>query len=268
MIYANVKADSSYEGAKIMGTEAGNRHTAAKKAVASARAGQRGHRTIMVIGGAVIVVLIAAIAISVITAMNDGDKTGADGPLVVPATATADGGLKVGTGPVAVDIYLDYMCPYCGKFEAANHADIQALVDDGTATVNLHPLNFLDPQSRGTEYSSRAANAVATVADKDPGHVLDLNTALFENQPEEGSEGLDDAKIADVAASVGVPQNVTGTFEDRTFVPWVTQSNDAAFANGIEGTPTVKINGVVTDVDLYTAGPLRDAVTAAAGTTK
>ncbi|GGN18630.1 protein-disulfide isomerase [Actinoplanes campanulatus] len=251
-----------------MGTKTGNRHTAAQKAVASARAGQRGHRTIMIIGGAIIVALIAAIAISVITAMNDGDKSGADGPLVVPATATADGGLAVGNGPVDVDIYLDYMCPYCGKFEAANHADIQRLIDDGTATVNLHPLAFLDKASQGTEYSTRAANAVATVADKDPGHVLNFNTALFENQPEENSEGLDDAKIAEVAASVGVPQSVTDTFADRTFVPWVTQSNDAAFENGITGTPTVKINGVVTEVDLYTAGPLYEAVTAAAGTTK
>ncbi|MEV0895669.1 thioredoxin domain-containing protein [Actinoplanes sp. NPDC049802] len=250
-----------------MGTKTRNRQTAAQKAVASARAGQRGHRTIMGVGGAIIVALIAAITISVVTAM-DGNKSGADGPLVAPAAATANGGIRIGEADakVTLSVYFDYMCPYCGRFEQANHGDIQALVSDGTAALEMHPLAFLDDQSRGAQYSTRAANAVVTVADKDAAHVLAFNTALFENQPEEGTEGLDDARIAEIAAGVGVPQNVIDQFADRTYVPWIAKSNDNAFKNdGIKGTPTVKINGTVTTVDLYTAGPLRQAVTAAAG---
>ena len=53
-------------------------------------------------------------------------------------------------------------------------------------------------------------------------------------------------------------------FDDRIFEPWIEKSTKAAF-DTITGTPTVKINGVVFKGDLYTAGPLTEAVTAAKG---
>ncbi|WP_045747386.1 DsbA family protein [Actinoplanes rectilineatus] len=249
-----------------MSKKAKNRREAAQKAVTRARGGQRGNRVVMGIGGVVIVALVAAIAVSVTSAMR-GSSGGGGGALVTPAAATGDGGIRVGPEGAAttVAVYLDYMCPYCGKFERANSGDLTALVEDGTTALELHPLSFLDAQSQGNRYSTRAANAVVTVADKDSERVLAFNAALFANQPDEGSAGLDDAAIAELAAGAGVSQAVIDTFGDRIYVPWIEKTTEAAFDGGITGTPTVLINGVKTGVDLYTAGPLREAVIAAAG---
>src|SRR4051794_18441531 len=42
-----------------------------------------------------------------------------------PVNATADGmGLVAAQGPVTVEIYQDYMCPYCGMFEKEAKATI------------------------------------------------------------------------------------------------------------------------------------------------
>ncbi|SDS53601.1 DsbA family protein [Actinoplanes derwentensis] len=233
----------------------------------AAIAGRTGALNPVMIGGLVVIVaLVAAIGFMVVRA-GGGSGSVSSGPLVVPKGATAGGALAVGRpeAPVKLEIYLDYMCPYCGKFERANTAEIDELIADGTARVELYPLNFLDRFSSGTRYSTRASNAVATVADRAPDKVMALSRALFENQPAEGGAGLTDARIAELATAAGVPQDVVGVLADGLFSTWVTRSNDAAFEAGITGTPTIKINGQKYAGDLYTAGPLTRAVTSAAG---
>jgi protein-disulfide isomerase len=236
----------------------------------AAIAGQRssGQRWAFIVGGVVIAGLLVAIAFVVATSSKKETPTtiSTSGPLVVPAGATADGALVSGKAdaPVKLDIYLDYMCPYCGRFEQANGAEIERLVGDGTVLLHQHPLAFLDRASQGTQYSTRAANAVSTVADKAPDKLLPFNNALYANQPEEDTPGLTDDKIAELARGVGVPDSVVDTFTDRIFVPWVAQSTEKAFASGISGTPTVMINGKQFEGDLYTVGPLTQAINEAA----
>lgn len=231
---------------------------------------RRRMRTLASAGGVVIVgLLVATIAVAIRSAGNAGSAAVTPtASVVVPANAAASGAIRIGqaAAPVKVEIYLDYMCPYCGQFEQANSAEIRRLVQAGTARVELHPLSFLDQQSGGTRYSTRAANAMATVADRSPESVLAFNEALYTEQPDEGSKGLSDGQIAALASKAGVPQDVVDAFTSRTFEPWVAESTRAAFAAGITGTPTVKINGAVYEGDLYTAGPLSQAIeTAASG---
>ncbi|AQZ63141.1 disulfide bond formation protein DsbA [[Actinomadura] parvosata subsp. kistnae] len=217
-------------------------------------------------GGLIIVGLLVAIVISLINAAaNDVSSAAQRGK--APAIATDGGALALGNAaaPVKLEVYLDYMCPYCGRFEQANSSELDRMVADGTVRLELYPLSFLDRASSGTKYSTRAANAIATVADLAPGKVLALNTALFANQPEEGSRGLSDEEIATLARNAGVPADVVAAFAGRGFEPWVATSTQAVFNAGISGTPTVKINGKVFEGDLYTAGALAAAVTAAKG---
>ena len=186
---------------------------------------------------------------------------------MVPTTATANGAISVGNAnaPVRLEVYLDYMCPFCGRFERANGAELGQLVADGTVQLHLYPLSFLDRSSSGTKYSTRAANAIATVADRAPDKVLTFNQALYAGQPAEGSSGLSDDQIASLAANSGVPPEVISLFHERIFEPWVSESTNAVFRTGISGTPTVKINGAVFKGDLYTNGPLTQAIMAAKG---
>jgi protein-disulfide isomerase len=156
------------------------------------------------------------------------------------------------------------MCPYCGQFERANGSALAAAVDNGTARLEVHPMAFLDDLSSGTRYSTRAANAFAAVANHDAATALAFSQLLFAQQPAENSAGLTDATIADLASRAGAPSDVVAAFSTQAYQPWVAKITKQAFDSGITGTPTVKINGQAFTGDLYTAGPLAEAIKAAA----
>ncbi len=233
----------------------------------TARREARTRRIVTLGGGLVILLLIGAIAFAVYRASQSGSDSAAPSPsgkVVVPASVE-DGSIPVGDqgAPVTVTIYLDYMCPACGQFEATQGKDLDQLIEDGKARVELRPISFLDRASLGTKYSTRAANAVATVADASPEHVWPLNQALYAAQPEEGTKGLTDQQIADLAEGVGVPAEVTDRFADREFEPWVQQFTQDAFDAGVESTPTVLVDGKQLS-DVFSPGALQRAVDAAA----
>ena len=102
------------------------------------------------------------------------------------------------------------------------------------------------------------------VADAAPDRVWDFHTALYEQQPAEGSQGLSDEQIAKIAADAGVPADVVDGFTDDTFRPWVASMTQEAFDSGVQGTPTVKINGEVFAGNAYAVGPLTKAIKSAA----
>jgi protein-disulfide isomerase len=234
----------------------------------AAIAAQRGRQInwVLTVGGLIIIGLVAAIGIVVFNAANDDEPTAGSGKLVTPANLTSTGAIPVGRpdAPATVEIYLDYMCPACGKFEQTNGGELDRLIEAGTAKVELRPISFLDRTSQGTRYSTRAANAMATVADRAPDKVWAFNNALYGSQPREGTRGLNDQQIADLAIQAGVGQAVVDAFDERIFEPWVAKVTEAAFASGVQGTPTVKINGTVFEGDVYRAGPLTQAIEAAA----
>lgn len=211
--------------------------------------------------GVLAVVVLALIAgliwlIPVLAAKNSTTGTASDPYAITIGSASA---------PVTIDIYQDYMCPYCGQFERAQTSDLKVLVDSGTAKVSFHVMAFLDDNSSGTKYSTRAANAFVVVAQKEPDKALAFNSALFVNQPSEGSTGLTDAEIATRAKSVGVSDAVANSLASLSQADFVKSSNDAAFAAGITSTPTIKVNGTVLSRNLYSAGSLRAAAEKAAG---
>jgi protein-disulfide isomerase len=237
----------------------------AEQAETSRRSRQR--RILVAIGALVIVALLAAIAVVVVrAARHERALPQVTGAIVVPQHLTPGGAIPVGSGaaPVTVEIYYDYMCPACGAFESANADELGRLVADGVARIELRPIAFLDEQSSGTEYSSRSANAVAVVADAAPDRVWAFHTALYGHQPSEGSEGLSDEQIADIADDAGVPADVVDAFIDGTYRPWVASVTREAFASGVQGTPTVKIDGVVFQGNVYAVGPLTEAIESAA----
>ncbi len=253
-----------------MSKQARTRSRELRQAREQARRRKKRLRLIAGAGGFVIVGLVIAIVVVVVSAATRGGSPRAGGAspgatVAAPAHATKDGAITVGQpgAPVTLTVYLDYMCPYCGRFERANGGEIIRLVQSGKVKVELHPLSFLDRQSGDAKYSTRAANAMATVADRAPDAVLAFNKALYEQQPAEGSTGLTDDQIASVATGAGVAQEVVNGFAGRTFEGWVAASTDAAFKSGITGTPTVKINGTAYTGDLYTVGPLTRAIEAA-----
>jgi protein-disulfide isomerase len=255
-----------------VGNQSRNRSRERRLAQAAAERRSRVRRRLFAAGGVVILGLVVAIVVSLVKAADDaGDDpitaAASAGPVVVPSSGTAAGAIVTGpaNAPVTVAVYLDYLCPYCGRFEKANAAELERLIAAGTVRLELHPLAFLDRLSAGTRYSTRTANAIATVADAAPERVLAFNRALYERQPAENGPGLTDDEIRAIAAGVGVDPAVTDRFRHGTFESWVTAATSAAVDDGVSGTPTVRVNGKAFTGDLYTAGALTRAIETAAG---
>lgn len=222
---------------------------------------KRQRRTVTIIALVGILGLVAAIAIAVAASITSEEEVTATGKVVVPANVEA-GAFTVGVvdAPVTLDLYYDYLCPACGAFESINAGDLSRLIGQGTLRVNLHVMAFLDDQSQGTAYSSRAGNAYAEVVNGAPDQVWAFHTALYAEQPQEGTEGLSDQEIEDLAVRAGVPAEVAAEFTRGRYRDWVARSTQDAFDAGITSTPTVTIDGDAFTGDWSTPGELATAI--------
>lgn len=191
---------------------------------------------------------------------SDGIKIGASYKAVRTEALPADS-KPVATpankpGVVDITLFVDYLCPICGEFEKTNGQVINDLVSSGAATVEIHPLAFLDNRSQGTKYSTRASNAAACMANFEPDNFFTFHNLLYANQPAENTPGLDDAKLIELAATAGSSKQVENCINNGDFVDWVAAQTergmngtvainnlDPSFT-GVTGTPTVLINGV------------------------
>ena len=186
--------------------------------------------------------------------------TGVDGAITATETpALAAGATPTPTvpddsGTVAnIVTYIDYLCPFCGQFETTNSDSIRTMVESGAATLEVHPIALLTNKSAGTQYSLRAANAAACVANTSPNSFFDYNELLFQNQPEETSAGLDNSELKALAKEAGVSSlsKIEQCIDDTTFKKWVQDATTRALTEpvpnsdleAIKGTPTVLVNG-------------------------
>jgi protein-disulfide isomerase len=180
--------------------------------------------------------------------MNNSAST--PDPVVTPEAAVIDaetGAIVVGDGENTMDTYIDFMCPVCNQFEQIYGEAISGLVEDGTITHNIHPISILDRVSQGTEYSTRAANAMYCVAAADGTAAVPFMQAMFANQPAEGTAGLTNEQILEIAGGVGVTgiDACVNDGEYSGFVTAMTEKTPVAPGAGGIGTPTIAVNGEV-----------------------
>ncbi|UUL76331.1 DsbA family protein [Pseudarthrobacter sp. Fe7] len=163
-----------------------------------------------------------------------------DAPKTPPADVVVPGGEAEAGKPVKVVLYVDFICPVCKNFEAQYNDQLTTLRNDGKITVEYRPLGFLDSRS-STNYSSRAANAAACVANTAPQKYADYFNALYAQQPAEGSAGLSDNDLKKMASDMGV--DIGSCVDDKTYRPFVKFTTKEAAAIGVTGTPTVFVDG-------------------------
>lgn len=189
-----------------------------------------------------------------------------DGILLVGNTTTpvTTPALKAGAKPLPTDhskysktvnlvSYVDFQCPVCQAFEATNGEQIKSWVDSGVASIEIHTISFLDANSMGNNYSTRAANAAACVAQEAPQKFYSVMQALFANQPAESTPGRSDKEILSVLKGAGASSDaITKCVTTQKFANWVAAETarvqSAPFPNTVtptsfRGTPTVFADG-------------------------
>lgn len=168
--------------------------------------------------------------------------------------------LSSGDGPV-VDIYLDFACPHCADFVAANGEDARAMAESGEITLRVHPRPMLDSMTSPTGYSSRAANAAvcayAATGGTDPSAWFDAEAALMEEQMTGPS--LDDEQLAQLVLDA-TGQDVLDCVADEVYIPWIRDVVEPEALESTQGTPAIMIDGSLVQIDTAAAGSLRTAV--------
>jgi protein-disulfide isomerase len=167
----------------------------------------------------------------------------APAPERIPAGASAEGdGIVIGAGPVTIDAYIDFQCPFCKQFEETAGPTLDRLVTNGLINIIYHPMAFLDRLSTN-HYSSRASASSGCAADG--GRFKEYADALFADQPPEGGPGLTDEELIDIGRSARLdrrafPQCVLG----RTYLHWAAYVTFMASRRGVGATPTVIVDGI------------------------
>ena len=219
------------------------RSQAARRAaeMMKAQQAQARRRTVMVQAGvaALVVVVVLAVTVAILRA-QDGTE-----PSAVPPEVDDQGALVLGNPEAAVTVQVveDFQCPACRAFEAANGDLLRSYVEGDEVQVAYRGIAFLDRAS-STDYSSRSLNASACVMAEGGDVWSRFHRSLFEQQPPEGGEGLSDDQLVRLAEAAGADEDAVRTcVDDGTYADWVASTTTQAGDDGVDGTPTVYVNG-------------------------
>ncbi|WP_186304517.1 thioredoxin domain-containing protein [Kocuria palustris] len=180
-----------------------------------------------------------------------------DPPAEPPQEPDAQGIVEPGTAgesgdPVQIVVWQDFDCVHCAEFEETYGDEIADLVESGDATVEYRTVNYLD---NATYYSSRSSAAYYEVADQvGPQEALEFQKEMFTHQ---GTGGLDDEEIVEIASKHGA--DIQQAMDDQDWRPMVDYTSAQAQADGVTGTPTAMVDGVV----WQQGSSMKDAVQAA-----
>lgn len=209
---------------------------------------QAERRRKLIVAGSIVAVLVLVVAI-VFVVNNMRDTTG-ETPAATPEQATADFGLVVGEPDAAAEvvIYEDPQCPNCAQLESEVGEDLASAVDAGDVRVEYRIVSFLDEASTN-DYSSRAANALVAAYDVAGPEVFEaLHETLFAEQTAEGGPGHSDDQLVDYAVDAGAEESeIRPLIEDGAYVQWIENATDAMSRNGVSGTPTVFVDGELSE---------------------
>ncbi|WP_026917265.1 DsbA family protein [Gordonia shandongensis] len=246
------------------------------RTVVDPRNAERRNALLFKIGtGVVLIILIAAITVWLVVKNNNkpGDPNAVSGD-AVPTVVQPDGSIRLtgapkGAEPKAViTIVEDFQCPACNSYEQTMGQTITKLAERPDVAVDYRTVAFLDRNFKNY-YSANTMNASLCVAEK-TGRDGDMSTwkkfhdSLFANQVEEGSDGLSNETLIELAEDAGAG-DISSCVTDRSYGDWIAQQSDKIMGDSeFQGTPWVKLNGKTIDGDeRNTPQGLESAVNAA-----
>ncbi len=173
------------------------------------------------------------------------DITTLQAPSEVPAKPEARD-LTVGKKgePVNITMFVDANCVHCADFEATYGKQINDWLAAGDVTVEYRNVGYLDGGS-ATNFSSRAANALACVANDTPKAYMPFVTALWGHY-QQGE--MKNAQLAEMAIANGASKDVTSCIDKGEFRSFVQYATQVAKYDGVAGTPTIIVQGKVVDL--------------------
>lgn len=216
--------------------------TARKAAeVVKAQQAEDRRRTVLIQAGVAAAAVIAVLLVTVAFLSASDD----DEPAATPDAVDDRGAFMVGNpdAPVTVEVVEDFQCPACRAFEQAAADLLTSYAEGDEVDVAYRGIAFLDRAST-TNYSSRALNASACVMEEGEDVWTAFHRTLFEQQPPEGGAGLTDDQLVDAAVAAGASEDaIRPCVEEERYADWATATTQQAGDDGVDGTPTVFVDG-------------------------
>jgi len=170
----------------------------------------------------------------------------------IPAGLDETGAVLVGDLDASnvVEVYLDYQCPYCQRWESEIGAQLteRALQPDSDLLVKHYVLAFLGETSPTLDppgASARAGSAALCVVEGDgPQAFTAFSEAVYASaDPNEPATQFSTAALSELASSLGASAGTVECINDERHVPFVALGTQSGFGRGVQGTPTVVVNG-------------------------
>lgn len=210
----------------------------------------------VVVGVSVVAVLAIAGGVSYgVMQLNkpSGWEAAADAKNVTaPKNTSGDNGTTVvigeSTAKKTLELYEDSRCPICATFEQTVGETVAKDVDAGKYKIKYVGATFIDNSDNG-EGSKNALSALGAALDVSPEAFLDYKAALYSAKyhPEESQDKFaKDSYLIEVADSVDALKGNTAfqkDVEDGTFDAWAIKMSKTFDKSGVQGTPTLKMDG-------------------------
>jgi protein-disulfide isomerase len=215
---------------------------AAERRAAAAKAESR--RRNGIITAVVAVVVLVVVGVYVVIQNDNSSSTSSGRKTTAPKNTQGQANQTIVVGSpsatVLVTLYEDFQCPVCKQFEQTSGPLLLTYLNQQQIKVNYRPIAFLDNAST-TQYSTRALNSAGCVVDTKLDAFQEYHRLLFQNQPAEGSAGLPNSKLIELANQAGAG-DVSACVNDETFKDWTVAVTDQASKDKVTGTPTVLVN--------------------------
>ncbi|NKZ07495.1 DsbA family protein [Actinomadura latina] len=200
----------------------------------------------IVLGSVVAVALIVVATVLVIDQKNKNGRAEVHQGALAPLSRQDDGSIvmaKAGVTKPELEIFEDFQCPICKQFEAATGETVEKLALEGKVKVVYRPFHLFGQQKDPIKTNSlRSAEAALCVpAEK----WISYHDALFKFQPAEGEKGFSPDDLVKWGKDIGVSDpNFEKCVRDEQKKPQVdAMTNYALQQRGVDGTPTVFLNG-------------------------
>jgi protein-disulfide isomerase len=210
------------------------------------------------------VVVIAVVVVGVAVFQSQKNKSSGYAGALAPLSRQADGSIvmaKAGVPGPVLEVFEDFQCPACKNFEETNGDTVKRLAAEGKVKVIYRPFRLFQMEPVKSN-SQRAANA-AECAPAD--RWIAFHDLLYKNQPPETQSGFSNKDLVKWAKEAGIGDAAFGTcLNSGAKNSLVEQATRFATTAGIQGTPTLHLNGTKLDDNAtYTKDGLEKAILAA-----
>lgn len=190
--------------------------------------------------GAIVGVLLAVVvAAAVVISKRSGDE------VIASDTGSSDYSLVVGVSgaPHEIVIYEDFLCPVCGVVEDVAGEQLSAAAAAGDVVIDYRPISIL---GRFGPYSADALNAFFVVQAESGDEVAKkFHDLVFAEQPSEEGPFPDTEWLVEKAVEAGADDAaVRPGIEGGSRMDDVEAANQEADDAGVQGTPTILLDGV------------------------